>query len=551
MMKLSEFGRLGAVRSWLAMSASIFALAACGGGDGTAAAPPPVASPPPPPPPPVSTNTAPVATILTDNATPDEGQPFMVDASSSTDPDNDNLTFMWTQTAGPDLEITDPTSPTQSFTAPELTETVMVTFEVEVSDGELVNTATVNIQLVNIDFEPNDPSLQAPTSILAPSGLMPMVFAEADLFSRALAGEIDALGDVRFFNLEFDTVEGELVEGDGFLVTPTFTPPLRVAQHDIFRAFPGGGLINFAVIQEQLGRVSLLGRIINSSNTGQPLETVITIDADNACAYVETSSSTFAIGRRQGGLVVGSISRTPGAPSIGLTNLNADISELDESQRSFCELMAIESPVLPQVAGLPSPISSFREPPAGRLLDLLAFETDSNEVVLFRGAVDATTNMETYKEVVSMPIDLGGVDGLKLVASRQLGVGLAERAAIALVFSDGAHDGTHLLVILGLDPDRNIVQRNYVLPRGVPADVHQSGGRVVVISSTSPEAVIFTQPEIGVPFVTAPNFLAYEGPTFAEIGLGAGTSIGTSNRPPGTQIAFPEKNEIRQFDLVD
>jgi hypothetical protein len=70
---------------------------------------------------------------------------------------------------------------------------------------------------------------------------------------------------------------------------------------------------------------------------------------------------------------------------------------------------------------------------------------------------------------------------------------LSALTSLALVFSDGVHNGEHKLVIAGLDGSKNVVQQTYNLGLGVPVQVLTDGlggnlffPEVVVIKSTSP-----------------------------------------------------------------
>lgn len=87
-----------------------------------------------------ASNTAPVA-----NAGPDqnvaEGTLVQLDGSASTDPNAQALTYQWTQTAGPVVELSDATAAQPTFVAPAgLTQNSTVTFRLVVSDGFLAST---------------------------------------------------------------------------------------------------------------------------------------------------------------------------------------------------------------------------------------------------------------------------------------------------------------------------------------------------------------------------------------------------------------------------
>ena len=60
-----------------------------------------------------------------------------LDGAGSSDPQGDPLSFLWTQTEGPTVKLSDPTSPTPSFRAPfELSGSVVLSFELVVNDGQ-------------------------------------------------------------------------------------------------------------------------------------------------------------------------------------------------------------------------------------------------------------------------------------------------------------------------------------------------------------------------------------------------------------------------------
>ncbi len=89
-------------------------------------------------------NEAPVA-----NAGPDVQVAYFtdvfLDASKSSDPDGDPLTFKWTQLTGPVLDVEDSTTQTPRFVAPAVATPQTFTFQLAVSDGIVTSMDTVDV----------------------------------------------------------------------------------------------------------------------------------------------------------------------------------------------------------------------------------------------------------------------------------------------------------------------------------------------------------------------------------------------------------------------
>lgn len=82
---------------------------------------------------------------------------FTLDATPSSDPDGDLLSFRWTQIAGIEVPIDDPSLPTVSLTAPDAADQTQFVFRLEVDDGRGgVDLAEVRVTLTS------DPTMLTP-----------------------------------------------------------------------------------------------------------------------------------------------------------------------------------------------------------------------------------------------------------------------------------------------------------------------------------------------------------------------------------------------------
>ncbi|NHN60177.1 MULTISPECIES: malectin domain-containing carbohydrate-binding protein [Halorussus] len=99
----------------------------------------------------IGANAAPTADAGADQ-TVDENESVSLDASGSTDADGDELGYSWTQTAGPDVQLSAQDDAVPSFTAPDVDGNTTLTFEVAVSDAEgATDTDAVNVTVIDDD----------------------------------------------------------------------------------------------------------------------------------------------------------------------------------------------------------------------------------------------------------------------------------------------------------------------------------------------------------------------------------------------------------------
>src|SRR2546428_9269522 len=106
---------------------------------------------------PAPSNNAPIA-----NAGPDqtinEGTSVTLDGSSSSDPDNDALTYSWIQVVGPTVTLSSANTASPTFNAPLVDTDTILTFQLIVNDGKLDSApAAVNVVIKNVLAPSNNP----------------------------------------------------------------------------------------------------------------------------------------------------------------------------------------------------------------------------------------------------------------------------------------------------------------------------------------------------------------------------------------------------------
>lgn len=96
-------------------------------------------------------NSAPLADAGED-ITADEGGTVTLDASKSSDPDGNTISYQWEQTEGPEVTLSDTTVSQPEFTAPETgTDGILLTFRLTVKDTSgATDTDEVSVNVVNV-----------------------------------------------------------------------------------------------------------------------------------------------------------------------------------------------------------------------------------------------------------------------------------------------------------------------------------------------------------------------------------------------------------------
>jgi phosphatidylserine/phosphatidylglycerophosphate/cardiolipin synthase-like enzyme len=160
-------------------------------------------------------NVAPLADAGSDLIV-DEGDNVTLNGTASTDADGDSLAYSWVQTAGPAVALSNSSSPTPSFTAPNVdTAGATLTFELTVTDtGGLSRTDTVNVAVNNVN--------QFPVADAGPD----QTVNEGDTVNLSSANSSDPDGDsssMTFLWKQMDGSPATLQNAD--TSTPSFIAP--------------------------------------------------------------------------------------------------------------------------------------------------------------------------------------------------------------------------------------------------------------------------------------------------------------------------------------
>jgi uncharacterized protein YkwD len=182
-----------------------------------------------PPPEQTQTNQQPTAAITaTQQVT--SGETVSLDGSGSSDPDGDSLNFVWSQTQGAAISLGDLANPTLSFIAPTVQQSTSYTFQLQVDDGELEDTAAISIT-VSPMVDSTPPSILSRSPQPDATGISITATVSID-FDEAL---LESLIDDQSLQLNLDsTPVSASVSYDAQNNRITLTPDLSLATESTY-----------------------------------------------------------------------------------------------------------------------------------------------------------------------------------------------------------------------------------------------------------------------------------------------------------------------------
>lgn len=443
-------------------------------------------------------NQAPSADISASAVSVEERQAFTLSASGSTDPDGDTLTYQWNQTAGAAVAIANPTQADLSLTMPETQADDTLQFTLQVSDGSLSDTTTVDITLANIvlaplntDFQPvmlDDASaVKMPTNlnvrrynILAGSfcdgGYRSVyridILGQNGSGQRAI-GEWNGSGSV----LDVSSIAGAPVSTAGFLTSLTY--PFTRSCVD---PFGGGGGRGGGSTFTQSNAVATVHFPDDNTVFQKGLDQKID-DQTDVCAargvYDRNGQFLHYLTAETTG---GIDSRPVTVDANGVLTLGAATTLV--ASGDFCQFWTEGR-------------QSYSSGTVART-NLFAVDKASKELVMYRSQETQTLTQFTEIERITLPDSSGtssnivAVDFYSPLSFR----GIRSNVYAAVILSDGQHRGVHRLLIYENDiagsfitPDDYqgfTLTTDIALSGGIPKAIELTTTGVSIISDTVP-----------------------------------------------------------------
>jgi len=542
-------------------------LAACGGGGGggnPAQNPTPPAPPPPPPP----VNQSPMVAFSVSSTDLIEGETFLIDVRSSSDPDGTIVAYTAEhfQPYLPELKairVNESAHPEGvfEFLVPEVFEDMDAVFHITVEDDRgatdsgsayLVFQSTVTLPKID-GFGDAYRVVDAgrPLRLLGADGLGDNVFAE-DMGTQ----EITVVTDMQGF------ISNQQVQTDATVTGSVGSVDLLLPSALSFNLTPVTP-ISFLTVSESADSLDWYADF--EIDFPDAFELADSISIPSPCHFVPrygTGQDFIWVGQRGAGLSVVRLNRfVPDNLPAGTPNSHwargFDDSIISQAggSRSLCH-------VYPAV--LPDRLSD-RFPQSG-IEDVIAVDFETNELVLF---ADDTGNDMTYELVDLVPLQTDGIPNLEIIDVISVGNPALFPQFLLVLMTDGQDDGQHRLITVYPDQITNeLIQSVHTWQGAAPVQMISAGslfgseGRaidygidIVILSATGSDAVIIEDgaAEQGLP-LGPPVFKPAQ---YLSVGEGAGSVIrvlapveGAFPRA-GLLFSFPATNELKLWVYRD
>ena len=214
-----------------------------------------------------------------------------LDGSGSSDPDGDALTFAWTQTAGPNVTLSNATAASPTFTAPTLTSNtpVTLTFQLTVNDGTVDSVAdTVDITVSNINGTP-----------IAESGANQSV---NEVVSVTLdgSGSSDPDGDALTFTWT-QTAGASVSLSDATAAAPSFTAPTLTSNTPVtltFELVVNDGTVDSVADTVDVTVSNINGTPIAEAGANQSVNEAVSVSLDGSAHLIRMGIRSPLLGPR-------------------------------------------------------------------------------------------------------------------------------------------------------------------------------------------------------------------------------------------------------------
>lgn len=495
------------MRNALILTLSTMLLLGCGGGSssspqGTTS---PMVPPPPPPPPPPAANNPPSISVSKSIESPNEGQTVLLDASSSTDADGDDLTYAWSQTSGRPARLTQVEDGKLQVLIPNLIRDTPMEIQLQLSDGTDAATELISIDARNLDLQPR----------VSEAGF---VFRATKVSEVSLTNDVSKIIRVDSDNLiiyEDGDVESIYLDDSLTLQRNMQDTPFegQISLESPERSTLVEGVFNNLQFSSQLADLRQQDVLFTNINTGESdHENIYSLASANPCSVLRPNSAGFIlIGRQSGGLDI-----FKRGPFVQNAPPNYNYVETIAENSVFCHLSEVYR----------GAVIAYDE--INENVVLLQLTNQSGEAFI----PNPTARDETVSYTVSqtLPLQESGesTDSLAFVKGVEIDASFLDSRGLALISADSQTEGEHQLVIAYLERDNltfTLAKESFSWNYGTPIDVvttrrigiSPNFDEIVILTEESPFAVVFSMPN------TVGQRTSYQGPAYLDIGTSYST----------------------------